>query len=114
MMARSDEVSMSAALQPSVVEAVSNNAHVQLEKFVSEAVAHGHTFRKASAVAGEPYQTIIDTAEAGRYDLIVIGTHGRTRLARLILGSVAERVVRYAKCSVLVARARDEAAQATP
>jgi nucleotide-binding universal stress UspA family protein len=42
------------------------------------------------------------------YDLVVVGSHGRTGLKRLFLGSVAERIVRYAKPSVLVARARKE------
>ncbi|WP_428267033.1 universal stress protein [Haliangium sp.] len=40
------------------------------------------------------------------YDLVVVGTHGRTGMRRLLLGSVAESTVRYAPCSVLVARAR--------
>lgn len=39
-------------------------------------------------------------------DLVVMGTHGRTGVPRVVLGSVAEKVVRHARCSVLVARAR--------
>lgn len=42
------------------------------------------------------------------YDLVVVGSHGRTGLKRLFLGSVAERIVRHARSSVLVARARKE------
>ena len=45
---------------------------------------------------------IIDYAEETHADLIVIGTHGRTGIARLLLGSVAEKVVRHAHCAVLV------------
>ena len=40
------------------------------------------------------------------YDLAVIGTHGRTGLKHVLLGSVAERVVRHAPCPVLVVRTR--------
>jgi nucleotide-binding universal stress UspA family protein len=40
------------------------------------------------------------------YDLIAVGTHGRTGMERLLIGSVAESTVRYAQCSVLVARPR--------
>jgi nucleotide-binding universal stress UspA family protein len=40
------------------------------------------------------------------FDLVVVGTHGRTALARVVFGSVAEQVVRHAPCSVLVARPR--------
>ncbi|HET9993679.1 MAG TPA: universal stress protein, partial [Kofleriaceae bacterium] len=40
-------------------------------------------------------------------DLVCIGSHGRTGLRRMLLGSIAEKVVRHARCSVLVARARD-------
>ena len=43
-----------------------------------------------------------------RFDLAVIGTHGRTGIARVLLGSVAEKVVRHAPCSVLAARARGD------
>jgi nucleotide-binding universal stress UspA family protein len=55
-------------------------------------------------VAGEPYAEIVRQAETWSADRIVVGSIGRTGLARLLLGSVAERVVQYAHCSVLVAR----------
>ena len=55
-------------------------------------------------VHGAPFQEIIDTAKARQVDLIVMGTHGRTGLPHVLLGSVAERVVRLAPCPVLVAR----------
>ncbi len=58
---------------------------------------------------GLPWERIVSVAQNEPFDLVVIGTHGRTGLARLMLGSVAEKVVRHAPCSVLVARARGEA-----
>jgi len=53
---------------------------------------------------GSPSQTIVETAEAEHVDLIVMATHGRTGLSHLLIGSVAERVVRTAPCPVLTIR----------
>lgn len=53
---------------------------------------------------GSAYAEIVRRAEAWRADTIVMGSHGRTGLARAVLGSVAERVVQHAPCSVLIAR----------
>ena len=53
---------------------------------------------------GTPFRDIVDLATNKRVDLIVMGTHGRTGLQHLLLGSVAERVVRLAPCPVLVTR----------
>lgn len=51
-------------------------------------------------VAGDPASEIVRLAESENVDLIVMGTHGRTGLRRLLMGSVAEAVVRRAKCPV--------------
>lgn len=56
------------------------------------------------AVVGEPVWDICHTAEQDHSDLIVMGSHGRTGLAHVFLGSVAERVIRHAPCPVLVIR----------
>jgi nucleotide-binding universal stress UspA family protein len=53
---------------------------------------------------GKAYAEIVRRGEACGADFIVVGTHGRAGLARVVLGSVAERVARHAHCSVLVAR----------
>ncbi|MEO8553595.1 MAG: universal stress protein [Kofleriaceae bacterium] len=50
---------------------------------------------------GRPHDEIVKLAEELKADLIVMGTHGRTGLAHLLVGSVAERVVRTSKCPVL-------------
>ena len=55
----------------------------------------------SSLIEGVPYVEIIHTAEAKNADLIVIGTHGKTRLSHMLLGSVAERVVRSSPVPVL-------------
>ena len=60
-------------------------------------------------VNGVPFQEIIETAKTTGADLIVMGTHGRTGLHHVLLGSVAEKVVRLASCPVLVTRPPHEA-----
>jgi nucleotide-binding universal stress UspA family protein len=55
-----------------------------------------------AAIGGDPAQEIVRYAARYPIDLIVMGTHGRTGLSRLLLGSVAERVLRSARCPVLV------------
>ena len=52
-------------------------------------------------VKGFPYVEIVKKAKQSKADLIVMGTHGRTGLKHLLMGSVAERVVRLARCPVL-------------
>jgi universal stress protein A len=55
-------------------------------------------------LVGDPASAIVETAENEDADLIVMGTHGRTGLTRLLMGSVAEAVVRKAKCPVLTVK----------
>lgn len=53
---------------------------------------------------GDPADAVLQVADDIRCDLIVLGTHGRTGLGRLLMGSVAEKVVRKAKCPVLTVK----------
>lgn len=71
-----------------------------------EAVASGiqDVAVEARLVEGEPAGSIVDLAHQAGADLIVIGSHGRTGLARLLMGSVAEHVVRKAACPVLTVK----------
>jgi nucleotide-binding universal stress UspA family protein len=55
-------------------------------------------------VVGIPYRKLAEVAAAEKTDLIVMATHGRTGLSHLVMGSVAERVVRTAPCPVLTIR----------
>ena len=56
---------------------------------------------------GSPIVEILNYARANRIDLIVMATHGRTGLKHLLLGSVAENIVRHASCPVLTMRVRE-------
>jgi nucleotide-binding universal stress UspA family protein len=83
--------------------ALLDQAHKRLERlmnFVDRSRYHAH----AEAVLGLPAQSIVDYATATGTGLIVMGTHGRTGLAHLLMGSVAEQVVRTAPCPVLTVR----------
>jgi nucleotide-binding universal stress UspA family protein len=54
---------------------------------------------------GDPGPSIVDAAEAERADLVVIGSRGRNRVERAVLGSVSDHVIRNARCPVLIVRA---------
>ena len=64
------------------------------------------------AEVGHPVQKLLDYAKRNEIDLIMLATHGRTGAEHLVIGSVAEKLVRYAPCSVLVYRRRKPAAVA--
>lgn len=66
-----------------------------------------HIESRALTRSGQPYHEIVAAAEDLDVDLIIISTHGRTGLAHTFMGSTAERVVRHAKCPVLVVRERE-------
>jgi len=54
--------------------------------------------------SGPPYKAILEAAEKEKIDLIIMGSHGRTGMERLLMGSVAERVVGHAACAVLIVK----------
>lgn len=60
---------------------------------------------------GEPREAILGAARDERVDLIAVGSHGRTGLARLLLGSVSSHVTTHAPCSVLVVKVSDDPAR---
>jgi len=73
----------------------------QLEQIrpLNQNIAVHHVF-----LEGEPASEIVRYARDAGMDLIVMGTHGRTGMERLLMGSVAEKVLRDAHCSVLVVK----------
>lgn len=85
-----------------VRDAVLTSAQAQADKFVAGLAKFHHPLHIA-LVQGPPASVITSTAESGGHDLIAIGTHGHRGFRRLLLGSVAESVIRHAPCSVLVA-----------
>jgi nucleotide-binding universal stress UspA family protein len=59
------------------------------------------------ALKGTPYEVIVNTADQKKADLIVVGSHGRAGIKRLLMGSVTERVIGHSESAVLVVKARD-------
>jgi len=53
---------------------------------------------------GEPGPAIVEAAAAEQVDMVVVGTRGRSRVERMVLGSVSDHVVRHAGCPVLIVR----------
>lgn len=91
--------------QGTLLDLVREQANQRLAALVASAKQEGIHFGAVNCTLGIPHATIVDVATAGQHDLIVVGSHGRTGLKRVLLGSVAERVVRHAPCTVVVARA---------
>ena len=60
---------------------------------------------RAISESGPPDKAIVRVACSGAYDLIVMGTHGRTGLSHVLLGSIAEEVMRRAPCPLVTVRA---------
>jgi nucleotide-binding universal stress UspA family protein len=87
------------------LEAVLDDAreHFQegFNKILEKARAHDLDVKTDMAV-GHPGEQIIHRAEVDKIDLIIVGRRGRSMISRMMLGSVSERVLRYAHCPVMV------------
>jgi nucleotide-binding universal stress UspA family protein len=83
-------------------------ARKEAQRELGELVRREVTSRGAQAVpvvaCGDPTEEVVIRARSGRYDLVIMGTHGRTGLAHWLLGSVAESVLRRSACPVLTIR----------
>jgi nucleotide-binding universal stress UspA family protein len=75
-------------------------------RIVKEAAQKEGVAVKAFIMSGKPADAIIEIAREKRADLIVLGSHGRTGIERLLMGSVAERVIVLASCPVLVVKSK--------
>jgi nucleotide-binding universal stress UspA family protein len=75
-------------------------------KAVKEAALKAGVTVQAFVMTGKPADAIIETARDKKADLIVVGSHGRTGLEKLLMGSVAERVIVLSACAVLVVKGK--------
>jgi nucleotide-binding universal stress UspA family protein len=96
-------------IPPNVYENLEDSARKYAEKRLAalQAKARGAGVKTSTLLLeGAAHEQIVRAAKSKKADLIVIGTHGRTGLAKLFLGSVASRVVTAATCPVLTVRGR--------
>ena len=80
------------------------NTRTELRKTQDEHLSGCHDVELKVVRHDSPGQALVETAVAHSADMIIVGSHGRTGFRRVLLGSVAERVVRLAHCPVLVVR----------
>jgi nucleotide-binding universal stress UspA family protein len=88
---------------PPPVEQITAAVRTSLDRLIEENQLRRFPVH-AEVREGAPFQEIIVYAREKQIDLIVMGTHGRTGLAHVLMGSVTERVVRKAPCPVLTVR----------
>jgi nucleotide-binding universal stress UspA family protein len=87
---------------PGIEAKIEKDTRDYLERVGRKVANENISFEPIVHVGGQPHEFIVKEAKKRNIDLIVMGTHGRTGLKRIILGSVAQKVIGYAPCSVLV------------
>jgi nucleotide-binding universal stress UspA family protein len=93
-------------LPSEVRDSVADDTKERLEMVLASARDLGAKRVTSMYVTGTPWVEIVDLLDHdATFDLVVMGTHGRTGVSRVLLGSVTEKVVRHAPCSVLTMRA---------
>jgi hypothetical protein len=95
-----------AALQREKIADQEMQAAEKNAKAVKDAAQKAGVDAQAFVMSGKPADAIIEIAKDKSADLIVVGSHGRTGLDRLLMGSVAERVIVMSSCAVLVVKGK--------
>jgi nucleotide-binding universal stress UspA family protein len=93
-----------AAFVPEMQRELETAARKRLDEVLIDSDGSGPPTKAVVMTSGSAAYAIFDYASEHRIDLIIMGTHGRGGLAKLMMGSVAERVVRIAPCPVLTVR----------
>jgi nucleotide-binding universal stress UspA family protein len=91
----------SVVASPKMLQDLADQAETHLSEWSALARQMGAARVATAKGIGDPALEVVQLARDGGFDLIVVGTHGRTGLRHALLGSVAERVVRRAGCPVL-------------
>jgi nucleotide-binding universal stress UspA family protein len=90
------------SLSPKLEEMMEKDAALVLEeaeKMATDAGIHCETILN---IADMPYKAIINTAKKEKIDLIIMGTHGKNALEKLVMGSVTRQVIGHISCAVMV------------
>ncbi|HEU4927418.1 MAG TPA: universal stress protein [Vicinamibacterales bacterium] len=93
-----------AAISPTIQQDIERAGRAQTEALLGEDDRQDLHAVAATATSTSPADAIVEYARDRAVDLIIVGTHGRGPVAHLLLGNVAERVVRMAPCPVLTVR----------
>jgi nucleotide-binding universal stress UspA family protein len=98
-------------IDQSIVDRVLNESIVYSNEKLRETVARFHESGNVKVIPnlrkGQPHEEILKEASERKADLIVIASHGKTGLKKYFIGSVAEKVMKEAKCPVLLIRKSD-------
>lgn len=102
------------ALRNEILAPTLQQQHETLDALKKEAEALGGKRVQTKLLFGVPWNAIVkETLEDATFDLVVMGTHGRSGIKHALLGSVAERVARHANCPVLLVRRKGTSARAS-
>jgi nucleotide-binding universal stress UspA family protein len=86
-----------------IIEDLKDKAMKMLEEYRIEA-AKNNVSIQITIMQGDPAKVIIELAKAKSYDLIIMGTRGRSSFQELLIGSVSQKVMHHASCPVMVVR----------
>ncbi len=92
----------------------SRTQHEQLARDMANRLQEAGLEARPERRDGDPAEQIVNVAESWEADLVVMGTHGRTGLRRLLMGGVARNVLHHAPCSVLIVREQPADEETTP
>lgn len=85
----------------SLADMIRENAEIEMKEFLGSCPIPAGVKVTSHLESGEPASTILRVAETAGADLVVVGTHGRTGVRHLLLGSIAEKLVRLSPVPVL-------------
>lgn len=85
----------------SLAELIQQNAEREMREFLADVELPANVTVRERLLSGEPAAVLLEELGRGGYDLAVVGTHGRTGLTHLLLGSIAEKLVRMSPVPVL-------------
>lgn len=95
-------------LDQNIVDRVLNESIVFSNEKLQEVIDKNQQYRNIKVIPdvrrGQPYEEILNEASERKIDLIVIASHGKTSLQKYFIGSVTEKVMKEAKCPVLLVR----------
>ena len=95
------------AVAPNLVEKMSEEVRQNLEKAKQKVDKANIPCETIVKMGGQPHQFIVEAAKENSVDLIAMGTHGRSGLKRILMGSVAQNVIGHAPCPVIVVPAAE-------